>query len=132
MSIPLSTLSRTLFGMSLIGITLLACWPTDELEMGTGWDKTNHLLAFFVLFLLADYSWSGQGLLKFKVAGLLAYGLLLELLQGFVPNRELSLLDLMTNGLGMLLYWLLRQPMLVLRRYMQQLPFIAPESSISD
>lgn len=124
---PLSLLSRYCFFLAITAITVLAVWPTKDLVVSTGWDKSNHLLAFFVLLLLADYGWEQKSSLWIKVLGLLVYGLLLELLQAMVPPREFSLADIFSDGLGMALYLLLRSPLLAFRRVLEKLPFIKVE-----
>ncbi|MEW5770554.1 MAG: VanZ family protein [Pseudomonadota bacterium] len=66
-------------------------------------DKAGHLLAYFSLM-----AWWGQ--LDRRVNALLilflAMGAGLELLQGLIPGREPSLLDMAANAGGALLGWL--------------------------
>ncbi len=67
-------------------------------------DKANHVLAFYVLALLVDFSFPKDNLGLAKVLALLTYGLLIEIVQSFLPNRTASLLDLVADGVGIVLY----------------------------
>jgi VanZ family protein len=67
-------------------------------------DKFNHILAFSVLGLLADFSWPATGFRAPKVLALLGYGLAIEVVQLFLPHRDFSLWDLGADALGLLLY----------------------------
>lgn len=73
-------------------------------------DKLVHTLAFLVLALLADSAFPRQAFLLPKALPLLAYGLLLEILQALLGNRIGSLADVLANGAGLLLYVPLRAP----------------------
>ena len=69
-------------------------------------DKVSHFLAFYVLSLLVDFSFPKYGFVLPKVFALLGYGLLIEIVQYFIPYRTCSLLDLSADGVGIALYWL--------------------------
>jgi len=69
-------------------------------------DKVEHILAFFTLALLADFSWPHSGFGAAKSMSLLGYGLAIEITQYFLPYREFSLLDLSADAAGLFLYWL--------------------------
>ena len=95
--------SRWLFGLALVGVTCLALIPDNQVPVTTGWDKSNHLLAFFVLALLAALAWPsaawwGQAL------GLVGYGIGIENLQYFV-GRDAAALDVLADSLGIALWW---------------------------
>ena len=96
------------FYIALLAISWLALAPQDEVFVSTGWDKANHLLAFFVLCGLLDLSYRDLSLWRWKLPLLFVYGLSLELLQGVLPERSMSLLDLLADALGLGLYALLR------------------------
>jgi len=74
-------------------------------------DKAKHVLAFYVLTLLADYSSPNSKFNLSKGLTVLGYGLLIEVVQYFLPYREFSLLDLMADGIGIAAY-LVSQPLL--------------------
>jgi VanZ family protein len=65
-------------------------------------DKIGHFIGYAVFSLNALFYWRGQSS-KFKIIlglTLVGYGLLMELLQGFVPGREVSGYDLLANSIG--------------------------------
>lgn len=75
-------------------------------------DKVNHLLAFFALFCLGHVSLHfdffpkrrlGTWAILAHAAFWLAYGGFIELGQHFITGRDASLLDLATDGVGILL-----------------------------
>ena len=67
-------------------------------------DKMNHILAFYVLALLIDFSFP-EGRFDFsKVITLLGYGLLIESVQYLLPYRTFSLFDLSADAIGLLAY----------------------------
>ena len=71
----------------------------------TGWDKSNHLLAFAVMAVLGCKAFPQR--LTIVMPGLLAYGVLIEIMQSFTPNRSAEWLDLFADCLGILLGWML-------------------------
>ena len=73
-------------------------------------DKVNHVGAFFVLSLLADYSYLARSALVPKGMALLGFGLLIEGLQYWVGYRYFEIADLVADGGGILLYGLVRNP----------------------
>ena len=73
-------------------------------------DKVNHVGAFFVLSLLADYSYLARSALVPKGMALLGFGLLIEWLQYWVGYRYFEIADLVDDGGGILLYGLVRNP----------------------
>ena len=74
-------------------------------------DKVTHVLAFYVLALLADYSSPKVKFNLGKGLTILGYGLLIEVIQYFLPYREFSLLDLAADGVGIATY-VVSQPVL--------------------
>jgi len=87
-------------------VSYLAFAPLEGLP-GPSNDKLNHLLAFGMLSWLADRSYPGRRLEPYRWTLLLGYGLIIELIQGFLPYRELSLLDLAADAAGILGYSLI-------------------------
>ena len=67
-------------------------------------DKLEHAAAFLALAFLLDFAWPRQPWMWTKWLPLLGYGLLIEIVQYFIPFREFSLWDLAADGLGLLLY----------------------------
>jgi VanZ family protein len=94
---------KVLFFAALLAISYLALAPNPEQTLDTGWDKANHLLAFFCLAALLDAAFSKWSLVL-KLGLLFSYGLLIEASQGLMPLREASWLDIMANSIGLALY----------------------------
>jgi len=87
----------------VLAVAWLAFAPLQA-PVGFSYDKSNHLLAFFVMATLADGGWPGRRHAPARIALLLGYGLLIELIQRELPYREFSLFDLAADALGILLY----------------------------
>lgn len=98
----LGPLLRIGFWLLLMLITLLALSPAPPETLSLGWDKLNHVGAFFALGLLARWAWPAQALSRWA-SWLMAYGLLLEFAQGLTPNRQAEWADLLADALGLLL-----------------------------
>ena len=94
---------RLAFGLCMLAVLVLALMPTDMPLPSTGWDKSNHLLAFSVMALLGRRAYPGRTMAV--LAGLLAYGALIEILQSFTPNRSAELLDLAADAIGLAFGW---------------------------
>ncbi len=90
--------------LAIITTGYLAVIPVDLSSTINISDKLLHALAFAVLFWLADYSWSGIGLVREKWLSLFFYGLLIEFVQYFIPYREASMFDVLANVAGLLFY----------------------------
>src|SRR5690606_30012801 len=73
--------------------------PTPEaLPLQTGWDKSDHALAFFVLGLLGFSGWPDS---RARILiGLVGYGAVIELLQGMTGYRFAEWSDLLADSLG--------------------------------
>lgn len=67
-------------------------------------DKLAHLLAFFGLACLADFSFPRARFGLSKIVPLLSYGLMIEIIQFFLPYRTFSLLDLAADTVGIAFY----------------------------
>lgn len=84
----------------VVGITVLSLLPPRSgVELGSH-DKVNHLIAYLTFSLnlgLLLNSWKNH--LKFLFIPVF-YGLFMEYCQGFVPGREVSLLDALANASG--------------------------------
>lgn len=125
MAFPVLRLDRvcqSLFVVALIGISSLALWPSQSLAITTGWDKSNHFLAFFVLGWLLDFAWQTRLSTAQKWVLLMSYGLLIEVVQAGMTARYSSFWDWLADFLGLAMYWILRPLFLNLYRYLQQMP----------
>ncbi|MBI5790194.1 MAG: VanZ family protein [Rhodocyclales bacterium] len=99
---------RIAFALTLVVVSYLAVTPVQHKVSHMFSDKLNHMAAFLALAALLDFSFPREEFTATKVGGLLGYGLLIEIVQYFLPFREFSLLDLLVDGLGLGAYALLR------------------------
>lgn len=104
MQTTFTTLFRFAFFFCLMVITYLAIVPQEQVPVSTGWDKLNHLIAFFVLQGLFEYSYPKLSLWWHRVPLLLTYGTVIEVFQMFTPDRFGSWLDILSNCLGIALF----------------------------
>lgn len=101
---------RALLAALLIAITCLALLPAPPVAISTGWDKSNHLLAFAALAFTAVWAlWPQPRQWPWLALALLAYGGGIEVAQSFLPPRSGEWADLLADGcgiaLGLLLAW---------------------------
>lgn len=97
------TLFRAALAVCVLAVAWLAFAPLEE-SPGFSWDKSNHLLAFFIMAGLADGAYPGRAGAWRRWGLLLLYGLIIELVQRHLPLRYFSWLDLFADGVGILLY----------------------------
>lgn len=98
-----------LFRVTLVFVVLLILYFTTtstqyEAAQSIN-DKVSHALAFLVLSFLADYAFPLSRFNLFKVLALIGYGILIECIQYFLSYREFSLLDMIGDGVGIVVYW---------------------------
>jgi VanZ family protein len=107
------TVSRS--GIVLVRIALLftslavmhlATTDKDYSLLNSTAGNVNHIIAFYVLALLTDFSFPHRQVLVGKSTALLAYGLSIEVIQSFLPYRDSSMVDLLSDGAGIFLYWI--------------------------
>lgn len=67
-------------------------------------DKVTHIMAFYALAMLEDFSFPRVEFGLSKVLTLIAYGVLIEFVQYFIPYRTASAYDLMADAVGILVY----------------------------
>jgi VanZ family protein len=107
-----------LFWATLLAVLILSLLPAVTELPGTGWDKTNHLFAFALLFILGrkSYPWPDRLFL-----GLILFGGLIEVLQSFTTYRYAEWADLLADVLGLLLGAWLHRLLPKLQLYFQKL-----------
>jgi VanZ family protein len=81
-------------------ILVLALIPTAPYLPSTGWDKSNHLLAFAVLTILGCRAYPSR--IAVVLVGAMFYGGLIEVLQSFIPYRSAEWADLIADAIGVL------------------------------
>ncbi len=96
-----AALWRCLLLVAMLVLLVLCLVPVPPQVPSTGWDKSNHALAFAVLAFLGHRAWPGRT--GPVLLGLLAYGGLIEVLQSFTPSRFAEWGDLLADGVGLLL-----------------------------
>ena len=100
-----------------IFIFVLTVFPTDHIPEDPGWDisadKLVHFALFCILTLLLFYgrSLSTKSIIKPQIASLLAFsalfGLLMEVVQLYIPYRSFSWLDFIADSLGVVVGYLI-------------------------
>ena len=100
-------LFRIALALALLGIGYLATSPTDTVLPDTN-DKLKHIAAFLALAYLSDAAFPRRPWNWHKIIPLLGYGLLLECIQYFEPNRFFSLTDLAADAIALAFYPILR------------------------
>jgi VanZ family protein len=96
--------------MLVISLLLISYLVTTELEhpiMTSVNDKLGHILTFVLLAFLLDFSFPASSFNLSKILPLLAYGMLIEVIQYFLPYRMFSLLDILADGIGLVIYTIL-------------------------
>lgn len=90
---------RWMFWACLLAVLALSLLPLSPQLPTTGWDKTNHLLAFCLLAMLGNQAYRSRTVMV--LLGLLAYGGMIEVLQSFTPDRMAEWADLLADSLGL-------------------------------
>jgi VanZ family protein len=105
-ALPSLRVRRALFVLVLLAVLVLALKPVPvEPPLFDHIDKLNHVGCFALLAVLAW--WAGCRPLWAVGAGLLAFGVLIEVAQSAVPTRSADPLDLVADLLGIALGLLL-------------------------
>ncbi|CAG9164280.1 VanZ family protein [Cupriavidus pampae] len=92
---------RLMFWGCTVAILVLALLPPSTHMPTTGWDKSNHMLAFGTLAVLGSRAWPGR--MWVILLGLIGYGVLIEILQGFTPYRDADAIDVVADTIGALI-----------------------------
>lgn len=93
------SLFRAAFAAALVAVLFLSLWPLPEPPpVSTGWDKSDHVVAYLVLGLLGIGAFANLPRLWLA---LLAYGGAIELLQGFVAYRTPAWGDFLADAIGL-------------------------------
>ena len=91
---------RGCFALAAAGVLALSLMPPGPADLsGFGWDKSNHLIAFGVLGVLAHLGWPQRP--GRVIACLLGFGALIEVLQGLTDYRTAEWFDLVADGAGL-------------------------------
>jgi len=71
------------------------------------YDKARHAAAFSVLAGLTDFAFPRSTFGRDKIVCLLAYGVMIEVVQHFLPYRTAEVLDVVADGVGVVGYALM-------------------------
>ena len=95
---------QRLTALAFAGYALLIGWLSLMPTTGTGrlWDKAVHFTIYLIFVLLGSPLCRRWSRLLLLALGVLVYSAALEIAQHFV-GREMSLRDLLANGLGIAL-----------------------------
>lgn len=94
---------RWAFWLCLLAVLVMALMRPVQFMPTTGWDKSNHVLAFAVLAVLGCLSYPGRA--ARVVLGIFAYGAFIEVLQSFTSYRSADLVDLFADTVGLGIGW---------------------------
>lgn len=94
------TIAMLAFWTCGAAILVLALMPTVPEMPTTGWDKSNHVLAFAVLAVLGCRAYPKRIIMV--LAGAVLYGGLIEVLQSFTDYRSAEWLDLFADAIGVI------------------------------
>lgn len=97
-----TTLFKIVFAINFLAIEYLALTPQHIEVMEGLWDKQNHFIAFFVLYILLSLSIPQLSTLK-KSGLLLIMGFQIEAMQYFIPGRFFSLMDIVADSIGIII-----------------------------
>jgi VanZ family protein len=90
----------------IVSVVTLSLMPKPPISQVLGSDKLAHGLAYLVLmnWFVLLYARSAEMRLALLFIGM---GVTLELLQGLTPERSFELADMLADGTGVMLGWLL-------------------------
>ena len=95
---------RALLAVMLIVITCLALSPAPPKTITTGWDKSNHALAFAALAFSGVWAlWQRPRQWIWLAVTLVGYGIAIEIAQSFLPPREADWHDVVADSVGIAL-----------------------------
>lgn len=100
MIFSLSFLKKIAFLAALLAIAWASLVPQETRPQTGFWDGWEHLAAYFVLGVAGLMAYPAQKYRLFIVGGIIAYGIVLEFLQGFLPGRVPGFIDALANGIG--------------------------------
>lgn len=97
----------------LLGTCWLAFDPHPPPGMDTGWDKANHALAFASLMLVGGRAFVRARRRDLALGlALLAFGIVIELVQSQIPGRDADWHDVVADTVGIVIGWALARPWL--------------------
>ncbi|MCF8211548.1 MAG: VanZ family protein [Rhodoferax sp.] len=102
----------------IAAVCYLALSPNPPQSADLGWDKLNHLAAFSALAFAGTLGFPVGALKRTLVlVGVLAVGILIEVVQAFVPGRASEWGDLLADSVGIVVGAVLASVVLKLAAY---------------
>jgi VanZ family protein len=95
---------RVLLIMAAIIIIYVAATPRKISVVGNINDKVSHIISFYVLALLLDFSFPTSAFRETKVLSLIGYAVTIEIVQHFLSYRTFSLIDLGADAFALVVY----------------------------
>jgi len=92
---------RVLFFLYVVIVTALSLYPSPEEIIGDINDKIEHVAAFFLYIILFYFSFPSTSKLFSFLSGFL-FGIIIEVLQRFSPNRVPDIYDILADLFGLL------------------------------
>jgi len=102
-----------------VAVMVLAFMPGKDVPVTTSWDKLDHWFAFFTLSLLADHAFPQKPFWRCIALWLLAFGVGIEIVQWFTPDRDADAMDVLADGISIASYGALRYVAGILLRPMR-------------
>ena len=96
---------RGILVVTMLGIFFITLMKPSNLPPIQVNDKIAHLIAFFTLVVLADFSYTPSSNKISKTFWLLLFGLLIEIAQYYTSWRSADWKDLLADFIGILIYW---------------------------
>lgn len=98
--------------MLLLVLLMAGMWvatqPLEFPESISVNDKLIHVIVFFGFAMIMDMATSRRPFWFWKGLPLLGYGIFIEVLQYFSPDRSFSVMDMVADVSGIILYYLLK------------------------
>ncbi len=91
------------FWLFLIFCSYLSLTSAPPQAMQTVSDKLLHASGYLALYLSCSIAYPLANHRIRKLAALLSYSILIEVLQHFIPNRGFSVFDILANAVGLVL-----------------------------
>ena len=93
---------RVALVVAFLTISYLVTTPVPP-DIGVS-DKLEHAVTFAALAFLVDFSFPRRGFDWRKIAPLVGYGILIEVVQYFIPHRSSEVLDVVADSSGLIVY----------------------------
>lgn len=90
------------FFVALVAIEYLATTTIEISFVESMWDKSNHFIAFFVLYIMLSLGYPNLKIWQSFLL-LLAFAIQIEVVQHFIEGRYASFLDIVADCIGIII-----------------------------